>query len=243
MQIKTACMSSTAKQYVLSTAILMYGEGSRLPVFASVHEVTRNEEGVAIIEAGIPVSKKGLLKLMKTLSPRSDIQPEILGSHILAKGGDHLAWFCPPQKRSVFFKCKELGGEVSAVADNPGLVFIITKGEWYVFAVKCSDRPATDTPLFVAPYLNVWEGGHICIGNIEKPRGAMKFNTDAWEDAFFRSYFTHPNQHGKGELTTHRGGIFSLWRALLKGRKFPNNTLVPEEATLGEMFERLVKNG
>jgi PRTRC genetic system protein B len=200
-----------------------------------------SKEGAATIEAGTPVSKTGLMKMMQTLVPEDYAPAELLGDHILAKGSDHLAWYCKPQKRQVWFKNDELGQDVSATTDHPGLVFIIGKGHWYVFAVKGNERPTSGTPLFVSPYLNVWKGGHICTGNIETPKGAMKFSTEAWEEAFFRSYFTHPNQHEKGALTKYRSGIFALWRALMKGRAFPTESLVSSGETLGQAFERTVQ--
>jgi len=227
----------------MSSAILLYRERHGQTVFASVHDVKISKEGGATIEAGTPVSKTGLMKMMQTLVPEDYAPAELLGDHILAKGSDHLAWYCKPQKRQVWFKNDELGQDVSATTDHPGLVFIIGKGHWYVFAVKGNERPISGTPLFVSPYLNVWKGGHICTGNIETPKGAMKFSTEAWEEAFFRSYFTHPNQHEKGALTKYRGGIFALWRALMKGRAFPTESLVSSGETLGQAFERTVKHG
>jgi len=227
----------------MSSAILLYRERHGQTVFASVHDVIISKEGAATIEAGTPVSKTGLVKMMQTLVPEDYASAELLGDHILAKGSDHLAWYCKPKKRQVWFKNDELGQDVSATTDHPGLVFIIGKGHWYVFAVKGNERPISGTPLFVSPYLNVWKGGHICTGNIETPKGAMKFSTEAWEEAFFRSYFTHPNQHEKGALTKYRGGIFALWRALMKGRVFPAESLVSSGETLGQAFERTVKHG
>lgn len=97
--------------------------------------------------------------------------------------------------------------------------------------------------MYVAPYLNVWAGGRICTGNIETPKGGLKFSTEEWEEAFFRSYFTHPNQHEKSALTKYRGGIFALWRALMKGRAFPTESLVRAGETLGQAFGRTVKHG
>lgn len=243
MQVPASCMSNTQKVYELSAAILLYRERGGQTVFASAHDIKTSDEGKATIEAGTPVSKTGLVKMMQTLVPENYAPAELLGNHILAQGSDHLAWYCKSQKRRVWFKCAELGGEVAAKTDHPGLVFIIGKGHWYVFAVKGNKRPTSDTPLYVSPYLNVWKGGHICTGNIETPKGAMKFSTEAWEEAFFRSYFTHPNQHEKGALTKYRGGIFSLWRALMKGRAFPAESLVAAGETLGQAFERTVKNG
>lgn len=243
MQVSAACVSSTEMQYEMSAAILLYRAQYRQNVFASVHDIKVNKQGVATIRAGTPVSKTGLVKMMQTLLPEDYAPAELLGEHILAKGSDHLAWYCKPQRREVWFKCKEIGIDVSAHTDHPGLVFVVGKNGWYVFAVKEDKRPTADTSLYVAPYLNVWKGGHICTGNIETPKGAMKFSTEAWEEAFFRSYFTHPNQHEKGVLTKYRGGIFALWRSLMKGRKFPVNSLVDANETLGQAFERVVKHG
>jgi PRTRC genetic system protein B len=243
MQVKAACVSGSQKVYGMSQAILLYSERHGKTVFASVHDVSMSKEGVASIEAGSPVSKTGLVKMMQTLLPEDYAPAELLGNHILAKGNDHLVWYCKPQKRRVWFKNDEIGHDVNAETHQPGLVFIISKEDWYVFAVKGSKRPTSSTPLYVAPYLNVWAGGGICTGNIETPKGAMRFSTEAWEEAFFRSYFTHPNQHGKGALTSYRGGIFSLWRALMKGRAFPTESLVRAGETLGQAFERTVKHG
>jgi PRTRC genetic system protein B len=243
MQVSAACVSSAQRVYEMSAAILLYKEQHGQTVFSSVHDVKVNKQGVATIQAGAAVSKTGLVKMMQTLVPEDYAPAELFGEHILAKGNDYLAWYCKPEKRQVWFKCKEIGRDVSANVDHPGLVFIVSREGWYVFAVKEGKRPTADTPLYVAPYLNVWEGGHICTGNIETPKGAMKFHTEAWEDAFFRSYFTHPNQHKKGALTKYRGGIFALWRALMKGRKFPIESLVPAGETLGQAFERMVCRG
>ena len=243
MQVPAACVSGSQKVYGMSHAILLYSERGGQTVFASIHDVSMSKEGGARIEAGTPVSKTGLAKMMQTLWPEDYAPAELLGNHILAKGSDHLVWYCKPQKRRVWFKNDEIGHDVSAATHQPGLVFVISKEDWYVFAVKGNRRPTSSTPLYVAPYLNVWAGGRICTGNIETPKGTMRFSTEAWEEAFFRSYFTHPNQHEKGALTTFKGGIFSLWKALMKGWDFPTETLVPTKETLGQAFERTVLHG
>ena len=243
MQVSAACVSSTQQVYEMSAAILLYREQHRQTVFASVHDIQVNKQGVATIHAGTPVSKIGLVKLMQTLVPEDYAPAELIGEHILAKGNDHLVWLCPPQRRPVWFKNEQIGRDVSATTDHPRLVFLVGKAGWFVFALKEDKRPTANTPLYVSPYLNVWKGGHICTGNIETPKGAMKFSTAAWEEAFFRSYFTHPNQHEKGALTKYRGGIITLWRALMKGRKFPTESLVPACETLGQAFERVVQYG
>lgn len=241
MKIEAGCTSTIEKVYGLTNAILLYRDEGRKPVFASVHDVQVTKEGIPNIQPGTPISKSGLVEMLKTLSPQDYAQPELLGEHILARGNDHLAWFSKPQKRHVFFKNEQLGGEVNAQTEHPGLVFIVGKGKWFVFAVKSRSRPTASTPLYTAPYMNVWRGGHICTGNIETPKGEMRFNTESWEIAFFRSKFSHPNMHGTNDLTKHEGGIFELWRSLMAGQAFDNKSLVPAGETLGQAFSRVMK--
>jgi PRTRC genetic system protein B len=244
MSIQATCLLSEF-EYELSSAILLYaqktGYGSPSICFASVHEV-ETEKGVPQIKAGTPIAKSALLEALRQLAPDEYSQSELFGENILAKGNDHLVWYVKPQQRQVWFKNKELG-DVSAVTHNPGLVFVVSNNKWFVFAINGNERPNNTTPLYVAPYLNVWKGGHICTGNIDLPKGAARFDTDAWEQCFYRSYFTHPNVHTKGGLTKFRGGIFALWRSLMKGKAFPVQSLVPTGETLSDVFERLVKNG
>lgn len=247
MDIESKCLSNEAT-YGVSHAILLYGKqtgysNSREICFASIHDVEA-KKGTPTIKPGQAIAKKALFEALKCLAPDDYVDDkELFTENILAKGHDHLVWYSKPMKRQTWFNCKEMGGEASALTEHPGVVFAVSKGKWYVFALKGDQRPTPETTLYVAPYFNVWAGGHICIGNVDLPKGKTKFNTAAWEDVFYRSYFTHPNVHTKGGLTKYRGGIFALWRALMKGRAFPVNSLVPANETLSSMFERVVKHG
>ena len=140
MQIQAACVSGAQKVYGMSHAILLYGERGGQTVFASVHDIQTSKEGVATIAAGTPVSKTGLVKMMQTLVPEDYAPAELLGNHILAKGSDHLVWYCKPRKRRVWFKNDEIGHDVSAATHQPGLVFVISKEDWHVFADRKSTR-------------------------------------------------------------------------------------------------------
>ncbi len=241
MEIKASAVSSTAVQMSLTAAILLYGEsgrsGRRVLRYASLHDIAHTK-GKPVIMAGVSITKEALITALQTLLPDEYGNDGLFAENLLAKSSDCLAWYVKPRQRQVWFKCRELG-DVTASAHQPGLVFIVSKGGWYVFAIKGDERPVADTQMFVAPYFNVWQGGHICVGNVELPNGEMKFNTEAWEECFFRSYFTHPNVHTSGGLTKYRGGIFALWRSLLKGRDFPQNSLVPTNETLADAFERI----
>lgn len=241
MQVGTRCVSSTEKVYSLANALLLYKEDGQKSVFASIHDIEM-KKGIPSIQAGSPVSKTALVEMLKELVPEDYAPIKLIENHILAQGSNHLVWYSKPKKRQVWFKSEKLG-EVSALTDHPGLVFMVTMDDWYVFAVKSRARPTASTPLYVAPYFNVWQGGRICTGNVVMPQGSAKYDTAAWEEAFFRSYFTHPNIHDKNKLTLHRGGPVALWKALLKGRAFSADSLVPAGLKLGEAFEKQVKHG
>lgn len=241
MRVASVCEDANEREYVLSKAILVYKDrSSSETVFASVHDIVDNK-GVPTIAAGLPVTKKGLKEMMATLNPQEKEQPALLDQNLLAKGDDYLVWYCPPQERQVWFKCKELG-EVTAKVSLPGIVFAVAGNEWFVFATKGDGRPTAETELFVAPLFNVWHGGRICVGNIDIPKRSNRYQPKIWEKSFWESNFTHPNIHEKGALTAHRGGPFGLWRALLKGKKFPQSSLVTSGETLGQMFKRVVMN-
>ena len=102
--------------------------------------------------------------------------------------------------------------------------------------MKGQHRPTPQTPLFQAPYFNVDGRGCICQGNVPVPTGTTVEKISAWNDAFLRSYFTHPNVAGK--LLRYRGGAYTFWRDMLDGRfaRFPDRVLVDTKITLGQLL-------
>lgn len=165
-----------------------------------------------------------------------------LPENVLFVAGDLILWWVRPAFRHVAFRVSEKDAERLGAAErgesvpHPGLVFAASSREWRVWAVKGSQRPTLATPLFQAPYFNVDAHGHICQGSVPKPDGSTAEKIDAWNDAFFRSYFTHPNVAAK--LVRYPGGSFALWRQMLDGRfgRFPQRVLVPLNATLGDLL-------
>ena len=82
----------------------------------------------------------------------------------------------------------------------------------------------------------MWKGGAICHGNVGVPDCAIAQRIEAWNTAFFGSFFTHPNVQ-KG-LVKYRGGSYRFWKDMLDGKfkSFPQRVLVPLNATLGELL-------
>ena len=52
---------SSSQSYRLTNAILVYQDASRNPAFASIHDVSNDNEDRPIIQAGVPASKSGLM--------------------------------------------------------------------------------------------------------------------------------------------------------------------------------------
>jgi PRTRC genetic system protein B len=239
MAITVSCNVGNASSE-LAAAILLYKNGKEIN-FVSVHgiEYINDDMSKPFIGAGQPASKAALSQLAQDLIPGLATKRTVFPANVLSHDFEHLAWFVPPAAKQLWFNKDELGGKVSAKVDLPGLVFFVGHQGWFVFAVNSKERPTADTPLYVSPFLNVWAGGKICTGNIDVPKMSSPTSYEAFEDAFFRSYFTHINIHGKDQLVKYPGGPYKLWKKLIDGsiKKFPIKALVPFGKTVGEFLE------
>jgi PRTRC genetic system protein B len=214
----------------LQEAVLIYrgGQGTAL---ATVHEIAF-VEGEPTIMAGRAMTARAAITLARALS-KGVSHGGFIPETVLYMDGDLLLWWTPPMRRHIRFRTEELGKqERGEVVPHPGLVFAASSTVWAVWAVKGNRRPTPDTALFQAPYFNVWQNGRICQGNVEVPQGTTAEKIDAWNSAFFGSYFTHPNVHKN--LVKYRGGAFAFWRDMLNGifAAFPERVLVSANTTL-----------
>lgn len=221
----------------LEQAILLYScEGNS--AFATVHGIGKDERGQALLLPGKAMTSLAVARLARRLRKRDPggFVPE----NLLYRDATTIAWWLRPCRRQVWFRCdaERMGAdERTAEVPNPGLVFAVTAGrQWYVWAVKGESRPAPETPLFRAPYFNVWDSHQICTGNVELPGRSDAERIGIWNDAFFRSWFTHPN--GSKPLVAYAGGAYRFWRDMLDGKhaEFPDKVLVPAERTLAQVM-------
>ena len=82
----------------------------------------------------------------------------------------------------------------------------------------------------------------LCTGSIDMPRDTDFFNTSKWEQAFFGSFFTHPNVHEAGRLIKE-GSCYRFWLDMLDGKykTFPAHQLVDSKTTLADVLTQLKK--
>lgn len=222
----------------LRRAILVYG-GKGGGQFATVHDIATAPGGGATILPGRPMTAFAVQRLARKLTKRRE--GGFIPEKLIFQDADTIAWWVPPSRRRVWFRCPEgqlIAGERSEVVSHPGLVFsVATARKWFVWAIKGTARPTDSTKLFRAPYFNVWESGQVCVGNVDLPERASAEKLDEWTNAFFESWFTHPNVHA--ELVRYRGGAYRFWRDMLDGKhaEFPERTLVDLGRTLGEALQ------
>lgn len=236
-----------ARVFELHRAILLYqcsqGGGQ---VYATLHQVERNRPGGPHLAAGVPATQENCAEFARAIADRAAFSG-FLSPNLLYIGPRVVAWWRPPAPARVWFKTEDADkperhiGERSAITPHPGLVFIVAEGNWSVFALKGGKRPAQDEQLYRAPYFNVWLGGRICEGNIERPNRVTPETIATFERAFFESRFTHSNVQRSRDITSYEGGIYVFWRALLDGKykAFPERFLIRERFTLVEQLRTL----
>lgn len=237
------------RRYTLTSAILLYSTDSMVgnDVYATVHGIRRDKGGAAL-GVGVPATIEACGDFARAIADRAAFSG-FLSPNLLYVGPRTAAWWRPPQPTRVWFKTEDAKdpkrdiGERTAVTPHPGLVFVVSEGRWFVFAVKGDKRPGPETRTFRAPYFNVWVSGQICEGNVQRPSRVTPETIDRFEQAFFESRFTHSNVQRHSDVTRYKGGFYALWRALLDGkfkRAFPEETLVPHsKATLAEQLRNL----
>ena len=127
-------------------------------------------------------------------------------------------------------------------AAQPATLWIATLGSLHVFALASDDRPTPDSAVLHSPHWNIWMSGMLCNGTTALPKA---LDAKQWEEMFYASHFTHPNDGNKWQ-TRFRGGAIALWRKLLGegGRKgFPVQTLAPTGATVAQILDAVMTTG
>lgn len=143
-------------------------------------------------------------------------------------------WYTKAQQRPLFF-VKDL--EIpNGKAHVPPMLWYANKNSLFVFAITSDRRPHEKTPLFYAPFLNIYETGNVCMGTVDvniKNSASVEEFTKAWECYFFNSYFSHLMQNHNPV----KGNCVNLWKELIKtGNVFPKVVLKKNNRTLKNLL-------
>ncbi|MBR8093215.1 MULTISPECIES: PRTRC system protein B [Burkholderia cepacia complex] len=228
----------------LEHAILLYSRSGHPGSASGNGFVTINpvriEKGNAVIGPGQPASRAALVDALDRLAEREQTRA-LFHPRLLGRGADYAVWYVPPGKRHLAFNHPSVGGKKAGTCALPGLVFFLVRDDWYVFAYRGKRRPSARTPLYRTPFYNVWQEGRICVGNIDLPKQGTSAPLEQWEDAFFGTWFTHPNIP-EAQLLRKGENCGKLWMALLAGKheSFPSALLARMGMRLEDAFGKLV---
>ena len=212
-------------------AIVLYQ--STTSSLATIHDVDTDPAGKLMICAGELLTREALDSLVIQLNDASAMR-SVLPANVLAFEGGRMVWWYPASYQPILFNSadNEFNTEVSGKSvHHPALVFMAEPKRLSAMALAINERPGPSTPLFRAPYFNVYAKGNMCSGSVLLPSILSPAEIPVWEEAFFRTNFTHSNVHGE-PLTTYKGGHNALWRAMVTARSFPIKSLVPMQITL-----------
>lgn len=218
----------------LKSAVLLYTSGAdhsryftseTKPTLATIHDVQARPGQAPLLGAGRMLTRDVLDVLLRNLNGLPQ-KRQILPERILLCDGARMAWWVPSARRPLFFKTgddkftREMQGKE---VWQPALLMMAEPGALHVFALAENARPHAETPLFRAPYFNVWTPGKMCNGNVRLPQQLSPADMPAWEKAFFETTFTSSNG---GKLTSHPEGHNGLWRGCAEAKAFPARHLV-----------------
>jgi PRTRC genetic system protein B len=223
--------------YSLAAAVLVYTHPHQQHAFATRHFIEEHG-GRPVICAGQPFTDADYRQLLQALAPKERPGMQWSDPRVLAKGLGRILWWSAPKSRSLFFKTSSHNTfDARGIAPCPGLVFMGTERAMYVFAFKGETCPNQDTPLFQAPFFNVWSSGQVCTGNASLPAEDQRTDPDSWERMFFGSHFTHPNFAEKDRLTLGVNPV-QFWKELLQAppAAFPSEVLVPLNLKVSDLL-------
>lgn len=223
----------------LARAVLVYSQGET--AFATVHDCARVGGKMEIL-AGRAMTPSMSRSLASALGKEQLIGGYLPGN-VLMVDSEVVVWHAGPQIKHLAFKQSDVFpkrslGNASGAVPMPGTICVAGRNKWAVFAYKGHERPTPQTQLFQAPFYNVDQDGRVCVGNVTLPKSAGIDRIAAWNDAFFRSFFSHANYDGVVDYPEDATG---LWRTLLaaKKKRFPENVLKPYKRCLGELIADL----
>ena len=145
-----------------------------------------------------------------------------------------VVWYTKAQERYLLFTDKL--SIQNGSANVPPLVWCANKQGMKIFALEKDQRPNVDTPLFHAPFFNVYESGSVCMGTVDvniKSSASLEEFTKKWEQYFFNSDFSHlVNSHNP-----IKGNLVNLWKSLIDSKEpFPTDILINSNLTLKNLL-------
>ncbi len=198
-------------------------------------------------EIGCPVNPRplsvkeaqGLAKALDTrkanakafLKPKGIIPSTVL--HINPAENGSVVWYTKPCRQKLHFT-ENLISPLDEIP-LPALVWHADKSRLSVFALAGKGKPRLGTPLFHAPFFNLYRNGNVCMGSVSidiRQSASLEEFIAAWEGYFFGSYFSHLIDNNNPV----KGNLISLYKSLAGSDAFPAEELLPMRLTLKNLL-------
>ncbi|MEQ9223926.1 MAG: PRTRC system protein B [Salinisphaeraceae bacterium] len=213
------------------------------------HEI-HARDGVHRMGAGSPVSPDRLADILRSLMEAGTRKrtARVLPSNVVAYAGDLVAWWVPGRKRGMWFRGDD-GEAVVLEVPWPNLLFVAHRNGLHVAGLRGHDRPLADDPVYHAPLMNHDHHQGLCFGSVAVPERPSLDTIPAYENAVFKSFFSHVNggnhlnwRMGRridGQISTEEH--FAFWKSLERRRlrQFPERHLLPADESVQGMLDRL----
>lgn len=181
-------LAERTQPLTLQAALLVYANANQQLMLRGTFE-TRGDD--VVITGAVPITES-LREQLLAEDRRQTLT--YIPPQVVAVNTNACAWFVPAQPRVMQFSSHS-DASLNALSGRsfpqPPLVMISNFRNLHVFALERNERPMLDTPLLVAPYYNVHDGGSVCLGSTKHPKGSGVTEMQAWETAFYSSNFTH----------------------------------------------------
>lgn len=229
--------------YYPTTALLFYQNDDRnKDTYVEYFDMDKNGNPInahPLTEREAETLAKALITKTQRGKKQDFLRPKgILPTHVLqinpSENGSVL-WFTKSMKRQLFFT--ENLEIPNGMAEVPAMLWSANKRGLKIYALANNRRPSENTPLFFAPFFNVYENGNVCMGTVDvhiQNSTSLEEFIKKWEDYFFNSYFSHlMNEHNP-----INGNCVNLWKSLINTEKqFPKETLKKVNRTLKNLLQ------
>jgi PRTRC genetic system protein B len=213
-------------------AIVIYSVGGKFGASNRTAMVHRVEEGE--LGPGAPLDMQALHESVLTSQGMDRVT--YVPRNIVALSQSKMVWWTPAARRPIYFTEKVKGAKDISGKDvwHPPLLFVAGPRRVRCFALASNRRPDPQSKLYMAPYLNVFDDGGICQGQIVWPKIAVPSLATEFEKEFFASVGTH--QSSNMNLTTLRGGHIQFWKAMRRRKCVPRRWLIPTQYKLKNLL-------
>lgn len=216
---------------VLQDVLMIFANHAQAVICRAAAEV---KAGQVVFSNPVRVTDDVVTAVLEGTRQKTALQLPVLGAHILAQAQDSVAWFVPAQRRKLQFSPNTSGSGLQVMRGKdipqPPLVMVATPRGHCVWALAENTRPDADTPLFKAPYWNIFPTHYTCLGSMHRPARNTPDTTGEWETSFYESNFTHSCDSGRWPS---RWTYLEFLQAAVAAGEFDPSWLSPANLTLG----------